>query len=628
MNRIHLLDPITAERIAAGEVVERPASIVKECVENSIDAGATRIEVQLEDGGKKKISITDDGFGMSRDDLMNAVKRHATSKIREFSDLESLATLGFRGEALPSIAAVSRLSILSREKGESQAYLWEQGQVITETFGLFAGAKHGTRLMAQGLFSEIPARLKFLKSSSSEASHIRDWLERHSLAHPGIGFKLQSESKTLFEVRTGETAEERVRAVLADGADFPIIEKEIRIGPDFSIQIQWVQGLSLSHTRSMIQTVNGRPLKDRVLSQALLNGFKQSLLPGQFPALHLTIRMPANLMDVNVHPTKTEVRFLNSGQIFSLIEKGVKEMVTENGQVRYLPQTQAPAPYFSDSQTREWAPSQPSRYAPPSYHAPAVTPPSLDTPEPASFPTMDFSSTPFQPALGIHSVAESRPMPQPLPSMEGENASPFHSIMGGQYLGTLFRTYLLFDLGTEIALIDQHAAHERIRFEKLKSNVFKPGADVPMQPLLLPESVRLSREEVSKLTPKLKLLAELGFEAEAFSDESILFRAVPAAWGTAALPTRLRNLLDRLSEVEFDPKSSQEILLDETLFEKLASEACHSAIRAGDQLERVEAIALLEELASQEHPWNCPHGRPTIVRVARARLEEWFYRRV
>ncbi|RYZ65051.1 MAG: hypothetical protein EOP09_14910, partial [Proteobacteria bacterium] len=358
----------------------------------------------------------------------------------------------------------------------------------------------------------------------------------------------------------------------------------------------------------------------RVLNQALLNGFKQSLLPGQFPALLLTVNMPANLLDVNVHPTKTEVRFLNSGQMFSLIERAVKEMVTESGQVRYLPASApAPAPYFADSQNREWAPTNPSTY---SRHYSSGS-----AHEAPSFPTIDFSSTPFQPALTLSSTPGPQPTPQSL-NFESETSSPFHAILSGQYLGTLFRTYLLFDLGNEIALIDQHAAHERIRFEKLKSSVFTKGVDVPVQPLLLPESVRMSREDISKTAPKLGLLEELGFEAEAFSDESILFRAVPAAWGTAALPTRLRNLLGRLSEIEMDSKTSGEMLLDETLFEKLASEACHSAIRAGDNLERVEALALLEELASQEHPWNCPHGRPTIVRVARARLEEWFYRRV
>jgi DNA mismatch repair protein MutL len=604
-NPIQLLDPLVAERIAAGEVIERPASVVKELVENALDAGATEIEVSLEEGGRVLIEVTDNGGGIPPEELALAVRRHATSKLRELSDLERLATLGFRGEALPSIAAVSELTLLSRARGAASAHEWRaptvptgEGRAPAVTFGHFLHSPHGTRVQARGLFSQLPARLKFLKTQAAEVSQVREWIERLALAHPEAGFKLLSDGRALVQLRPAKEAE-RVRAVLSDGDDYPLITADnSTYAGEVRVRVHWLQGLSSPQSRRIVQVVNGRAVRDRLLQQALMMPFRQALLPGQFPAVALYIELDPSLLDVNVHPTKTEIRFLRSRDIFHAVEGLVEGMIVKEG-----------APGIVASRT-PWSASE-------SMALPLAPAPSWSESPRTYSGSVTGSVSDTTPDSGTAAVSDAASLS--VSASDTGTANGF--LTGSRFAGFLFNTYMLYDLGHELALVDQHAAHERIRYERLRARISGGRAPQPQQ-LLIPETARFPAERRPELEQKLTRLHALGFEAELFGDDTVLFRAVPADWGTDSLRPRIKNLVDKLLE------SDTASLIDETIFEALASEACHGSVRAGDRLEPAEAAAIVRDLFACEHPWNCPHGRPTVVRVPRGRLEEWFQRRV
>ncbi len=620
--QIALLPPAVAERIAAGEVVERPASIVKEAVENALDAGATEIEVRLEDGGRSLIEILDNGCGMSESDLPLALQRHATSKLRSLADLDRIVTLGFRGEALPSIAAVAELRILSRpvdgpvDREESTAYELEAriegpSPVHRLTHGTFAGGSpHGTRIQARGLFAQVPARLKFLKSAAAEVSAVREWMERLALTHPTVGFKLSSETRVLLNLRPSDTLE-RIRAILADGEDFPIVSSPRVESPGLSLQVHWLQGLSSPQTRKIVQIVNGRAVRDRVIQQALLQPFRQSLLPGQFPAVALYLELDPASIDVNVHPAKTEIRLLDSGRIFREIDRALGALIQKHGSIGFAAgQRETQAPSWSAEAPRPFF-SSGSLFAGTS--SPALPP----------FPPGGAHPAPLSSLPESHSEALSEEL----------KPSPIRALLSaGTFAGTLFQTYVLYDLGQELVLIDQHAAHERIRYEKLRARALSQAASSVLssrQPLLIPEAVHFAPEQRPLLEARLPWLEKLGFEVEVFGESAALFRTIPSEWGAENLRIRLKGLVERLLSLPgTEALTPGGLLLDETRFEKLASEACHSAIRAGDRLERMEIEALVDALGTCEHPWNCPHGRPTLARIPRSRFEEWFLRRV
>lgn len=594
---IQILKPAVAERIAAGEVIERPSSVVKELIENSLDAGATEISVSLEDGGKSLIEVTDNGHGMGPEDLSLCVLRHATSKLNVLDDLERIHTLGFRGEALPSVAAVSQLSIISRRAGSDAAFELTLGDLSERnedsarpervTFGHFLHSMHGTRIQARGLFAQVPARLKFLKSQGAEVSQVREWMERLALTHPQTGFQLFSEGRAILTLRPEDEAS-RTRTLLGDKNDTPIITStwsDEAHTPSLRLRAHWLQGLSVPNARKLVQVINGRAVRDRVVQQALLSPFRQALLPGQFPAFALYLEIDPSQLDVNVHPTKTEVRFLESGRVFRAIESLVETMIARHG-----------APAYASTLWR--ASENPSPI-------PSFRPANVATPS----PVWNFSAPPV-----IPSDSET-------PRVVSQN--PFQH---ARFNGIAFNTYLLFEHESELIVIDQHAADERIRYEALKKKF--TSRTLSSQALLLPEAVRFAPEQRQRLLERLAWIQKLGFEAEIFGEDSLLFRAIPAEWGTDSLRTRLKNLIDRLLATEVTEKNESALAVDESLFESLASEACHSAIRAGDALEPIEARAILGRLFECTHPWNCPHGRPTVVRLARGKLEEWFQRRV
>lgn len=609
-SRVHVLNPLVAERIAAGEVIERPASVVKELVENSLDAGATEITVCLEDGGKALIEVLDNGHGIFRDDLKVCIQRHATSKLNSLSDLEKIATLGFRGEALPSVGAVADLTLLSRTASSDTAYQLRVHSMQADpepeavTFGHFLSSQHGTRIQARGLFSQVPARLKFLKSQAAEVGQVREWIERLALAHPQTGFQLISDQRSILKLRPQDEVA-RVKAILSDGDSYPVVSANNDLGfrdrekGDLHIRAHWLQGLSSPQTRRVLQVVNGRSVKDRLLQQAILSAFKQSLLPGQFPAIAVYIEIDPAQIDVNVHPTKTEIRFLESRKIFHALESLISSMIEKNGAPAFVP-------------TQKWGAYEST----PNFSF--TTPPTLNIPSPQT--TSTFSRQEM-PSISSHSDSPTAP------SLSTPSQAARLGLTAERFMGTSFNTYLFYDLGEELVLIDQHAAHERIRYEKLRTRATDPACANSRQALLLPEAVHFDSEQRGVLEGRLSWLDALGFEAEIFGETALLFRAIPGEWGAYDLRTRLKNLVERIAELDANTTLPQ-VFMDENLFEKLASEACHSAIRAGDRLERVEALELIEQLFQCEHPWNCPHGRPTVARVPKGKIEEWFLRRV
>ncbi|MFZ9595135.1 MAG: DNA mismatch repair endonuclease MutL [Bdellovibrionia bacterium] len=710
-SRIQVLPPGVAERIAAGEVIERPASVIKELVENSLDAGSTEIAVILEDGGKSLIEILDNGQGMTAQDLDLSIQRHATSKLSTLADLENIQSLGFRGEALASIAAVTDLSLVSRAKGASQAFELKAGDVTERriqtptaepiTFGHFLNSPHGTRIRARGLFSQIPARLKFLKSQAAEVSQTREWLERLALAYPHVGFRLVSNDREILSFRP-QSELERVKTLLSDEGDFPILTSETE--PDgfrdlgLHIRIHWVQGLSTSTSRKLLQIVNHRAVRDKMLQQALLVPFKQALLPGQFPAAALFIEINPAAIDVNVHPSKLEIRFLDQRKIFSSIDSLIKALIQkrgapafaaafspppsqkdsipfaapafsfqDQGSKRTEPVSSPEAPSFESSPAWPWsAPPKdpvPSRSAPPpsssSFYSKTSTLPLGQTP---AFlvenlpPRPTLRSSPLETSgRGPHSsLQESCREPSPAPF----NASSNHPLQNARYLGVLFQTYLAYESASQMILVDQHAAHERVRYEAYRKKALRDphSSDRPIeaQALLIPEAIRIPSEDRALMVDLLPELARLGFEAQCTGQEEpiLLFRSVPAEWGKwglSSLKPKLKNLVDRLTHFKkqeasddqalsepqtsmepraSDPPSLLSVIFDEALFEGLASQACHSSVRAGDRLEPLEVESLAQQLFECEHPWNCPHGRPTVVIVPQSKFEEWFQRQV
>lgn len=585
MGNIRILPSLIAERIAAGEVVERPASVVKELCENAIDAGASAVEVRLAKGGTELIEVTDNGSGMPREDLEVCIGRHATSKIREFEDLSKLNTLGFRGEALPSIASVSELSVVSRSSGSTVTHEIRLAQSAAERVEArnvpnisFLGSAHGTRVRVASLFSQIPARLKFLKSTGAETSAVREIIERLALTHPEVAFTLKNEDRTLLEL-PAESLKDRTVRMLADDNPYEIVETELPGA--YSIRVIWLKGLSLPHTRGMYQIVNGRALRDRTLQSAILNPLKQSFLPGNFPVCVVRIDLPTDELDVNVHPGKTEIRFLESRKIYALCDAAFERLL---GRPAFRDGGPGPDPGFHPPQWNHQWNNQWNR-----------------------------ESTPFL-ALNAETQAGTGPSTTP-PTF-------FDSTPIGEYRGVWFATYLAFEKDDKITLIDQHAAHERVRYEQIKKGVLgKQGCET--QQLLVPEVVKFPPDRLIRLRNKLDWVKPLGFDAEVFGEESVVFRAIPSVWGSGTLPERLRNLLERLENEDAGPEHPT---WDEVLFEKIAMEACRSSFKAGDTLHEWSARDLVRKLFTCEHPGNCPHGRPTSITLSRNKVEEWFSR--
>ncbi len=584
------------DQIAAGEVVERPASVVKELVENALDAGAGRVTVEIRSGGRDWIAVSDDGSGMPPADARLALERHATSKLVGPADLARIGTFGFRGEALPAIAAVSRLRLRTRARGapEGIELRVEGGRLIEERA---AGGPQGTRVEVADLFGSIPARRKFLKRPTTEWGHAADWLARAALALPGVHFEVRRDERPALSWPGVADPLDRVAAVLGEeeaAALVPMAREEGRAAVDGFVSRPDRHRPNLA---GVYLFVNGRPVRDRTLQHALLEVYRDLLPRGRYPSAVVFLRVPPESVDVNVHPAKWEVRFADPQEIHQLVRRGVRDAVG----------------------TRQWL-------APPgSLHGRAGAGEARDLPLAAEItaPPAALREAPAQPGL-----AERSPNPQALLERAQRGAAERSSnrLAELRLLGQLLATYLVLEGKDGLVLVDQHAAHERVLYERLRAEWMQRG--VASQGLLAPRVVELAPAAAAALEQCAASVARLGFDLEPFGAGSVAVRAVPALLCDRDPAGLIRGLADELASAgtAADALRTGARALDaaERIF---ASLACHSARRKGELLEPREQLALLDALDTI--PWapTCPHGRPVAVPLALAEIERRFGRR-
>jgi DNA mismatch repair protein MutL len=586
------------DQIAAGEVVERPASVVKELVENALDAGAGRVRVDLREGGAALVAVSDDGSGMAPEDARLALERHATSKLRDAEDLQAISSFGFRGEALPAIASVSRLRLRTRpaDAAEGTEIVVDHGRWVHERT---AGGAAGTRIEVADLFSGVPARRKFLKRPATEWSHSAEWLVRAALVRPEVHFDVIRDGKAAFTWPAVADPRERIAAALTER------EAEAMLPVDCERAEFRVRGFTSRpdvHRRTaagLYLAVNGRPVRDRLLRHALVEVYRDWLPRGRFPTAVLELEVPPDAVDVNVHPAKWEVRFVDPRAIHSLLFAALRGAIETRGWLGGAPTAAPLAGRPSESGT--WAAGGPA----------SETPAFAGRREPAPSDWL---------------LAE-RPAPEPV-GADQEGTAPFR-FTDLRVVGQLLTTYLLVEDKHGLLLVDQHAAHERVLYERLRAAWLEGG--VERQPLLVPLTVELEPAQAAVLAAEREALEPLGFEVEAFDAGTALVRAIPALLAGRDPATLLRGLVDELAEGgslggpedRTDPSAVRHLEAADRVF---ASMACHSARRAGDALEPREQRALLDSLDTI--PWapTCPHGRPVAVPMSLTEIERRFGR--
>ncbi|WP_395688225.1 DNA mismatch repair endonuclease MutL [Aestuariivirga sp.] len=572
--QIRRLPEGTINRIAAGEVIERPASVVKELVENALDAGAAQIDVAFRGGGKSLVRVADDGVGMGPEDLALAVERHATSKLSD-DNLTDIRFLGFRGEALPSIGAVSRLVITSRPRAGGEAHMIKvEGGVLSPPRP--AALSRGTEIEVKDLFFATPARLKFLKADRSETAEAADVVRRMAIAHPGVGFSFTTEERRLIDVPAGQTEDERLARIL--GADFMDNSVAFALERD-GLRLRGYAGLptySRNTSGQQYMFVNSRGVRDKVLAGAIRGAYADVIPAGRYPVLVLRIDCPSERVDVNVHPAKSEVRFRDSGLVRGTIISAIREALGH----RRLPDTAL------SQQTA-------ARFR--------IT----------GGPTYPAGFAEVQQALDMN-------MP-PVASAERETETVTNDFPLGQARTQVHDNYIVAQTRDGIVLIDQHAAHERLVYERLKRERGERGIEI--QPLLVPLVVDLDSVEVERLCGASEVLAQSGLVLEGFGEGAVIVREVPAAIAKADIAGILRDVAGELSELGVASS------VEERINHVLATIACHHSVRAGRRLRPEEMDALLREMESTPNSGQCNHGRPTFIELKLSDIEKLFGRR-
>ncbi len=628
--RIVLLDENTANRIAAGEVVERPASAVKELVENAIDAGATVIQVALEEGGKRRIVVSDNGFGMNRTDAIMALQRHATSKIRSADDLFAIHTLGFRGEALPSIASVSRFSLLSRaQEDEVGSLLNVEGGDLLDVSD--AAVSAGTTIEVADLFFNTPARLKFLKSTSAEMARVLDALGNLSIAYPHVSIRVQHGNVTSFtSPGTGEPLA-AIAAVWGREAArklIPISNESPGLSISGFVSTPDVTRPGRSHE---LFFVNKRPIKSRLLAHALEDAFRALTPDSRFPLATVFVEVNPDMVDVNVHPTKTEVKFTRDGEVHHAVSQAIKgallrygivptatavPMQSNSGMDALIDQRPSEQPLLFGNESRDsaflsrdaftLASVQPSDA---DYSGEAESQAELD------LPTLIVPLTaPVLGSGGIVGIPEDtlplQPPPQPRPFAE--------RLREFTVLGQAQNTYIIALTPDGLAVIDQHVAHERVLYERLTVKRFSMG--IPVQRLAIPLTVSMSKREALLLLEHCDSFAQSGWEISPFGGESFVVRAIPAVLANKQYERILKDMIEEL----VNQSISRKLLVQRD--HVTITNACKMAVKAGDPLTIPEMTALLEQLAETENPYLCPHGRPIVVTIGFGDIDKLFKR--
>ena len=641
MPKIVQLSQHVANLIAAGEVVERPASVVKELLENAVDAGASKVTIEIKDGGMTFIRVTDNGCGMAPEDARTAFLRHATSKLRTAEDLAAIGTMGFRGEALAAIASVSRIDLMTKTPGSTAGtdLHLEAGQITEESE---VGCPDGTTIIIRDLFFNTPARMKFMKADTVEGGRVTAAVQLQALAHPEVAFTYLRDGKQILSTPGSGKLEDAAYCVY--GRDCAKLVKVESRWENYSLTGFVSKPTDARPSRAM-QTffVNDRPVRSKLLISALEEAYRNQLMVGKFPACVLHLRLPANAVDVNVHPAKTEVKFLQEKAVFDCVHYGVLGALNkqiDRPQVQFKPNTTytaAPSkdpmslrgaagdvaisnnhatakkePFFRNMTTEEFKNYSAVIQSAPQPKKEAAVATVLAVERQQSIPVQEkiFAPAPVLP--------EKKEIPKPIPV---ESAEPEQTAMEmpaetpWRMVGELYNSYILVEQGEDAFLIDKHAAHERILFEKLKAN----QETISSQMLLSPIPVRLSPEGAAELLSNAAMLMELGFEIEEFGDNTVLLRQIP-------MDLDASNAADAVETLAADLLRGRREKADTVRDEILHTVACKAAIKAGWVNDEKELLALVKQVMTREDLKYCPHGRPICISLSKKQLEKQFKR--
>ncbi len=616
MGKIHLLPEALASQVAAGEVVERPASVVKELVENSIDAGATNIEVRVQRGGIALIRVTDDGSGMNRDDALMCLERNATSKIRTKEDLAAIHTLGFRGEAIPSIASVSKFCLTTREPGSltGTEIMINGGRIISVKD---SGEPPGTQIEVRSLFFNIPARRKFLRTETTEYSHLEQVIKTQAIAHENLRFSLVRDDRLAFQLPATTSLRERVGGLVGDDLAGRLLEIEVTSHKNVTVRgLIGPPGMGRSDKRQQLSFLNGRPVEAAVISRGLREGYHTALMKGQYPVTFLFIETDPSAVDVNVHPAKREVRFHDGfavqDAIINAVQRTLRERMTRpvsgvgftgNATATSIVQEDL-LPGHDHYTIRKDRSDLPWQQAP-------VTP---------LFTRLERERTEVLTQQGmVTDPTLSRP-PATLPTGSPTDPSD-HKPKAADYriIGVLGKLYVLLEGKEGLVLMDQHAAHERVLFEEMKRRMETEG--VPSQRLLSPIMVDLPPRDFDLISRNLETLGKLGLSAEPFGGNTLKIDALPVFLKSDDPETFLNEVINEIRSAS-DRMSAMRLGED-----MIATTVCRHAVKANDPLHEKELQKLLEDLLVCDMAYCCPHGRPTLIQINYAELERKFGRR-
>lgn len=643
MSKIIQLSPHIANLIAAGEVVERPASVAKELLENAVDAGASKITLEIRDGGMTFLRVTDNGCGMAPEDARTAFLRHATSKLRNAEDLASISTMGFRGEALAAIASVSRIELMTKTARilSGTSLMLEAGNITEESE---VGCPEGTTIVIRDLFFNTPARMKFMKADTVEGSRVASAVQLQALAHPEVAFRFLKDGKEVLSTPGNGGLQAAMYCIYGrDCAKMVAVESRWE---EYSLSGFVTRPTDARPSRSM-QTffVNDRPVKSRLLMSALEEAYRNQIMVGKFPSCVLHLTLPAHAVDVNVHPAKTEVKFLNEKAVFDCIHYGVLGALNKASDRPTIHFRQdAPAPKQATPAAKPETPAASAAPAKKDFYrtmtaeeykafssalkeAPQPKPaaaaatlqkmersPSLPLREPVAVPR-PAAAAPIPSAKPVEKPISKKEVPPAAPEEPEQTALPMPEEIPWRLVGELYRSYILVEQGDDAFLIDKHAAHERILFEKLKAN----QEAISSQALLSPIPVNLNPTAAAELLANRQMLDEVGFEIEEFGENTVLLRQIPMDLSPDMAAEALETMADNLL-------SGRRERADSVRDEILHTVACKAAIKAGWNNDPQELLALAQQVMAREDLKYCPHGRPICISLSKKQLEKQFKR--
>ena len=601
MSRIHLLPETVASQVGAGEVVERPASVVKELVENSIDAGARKIDILIRRGGISMVRVIDDGCGMDRDDALLSLERHATSKIRSVSDLEAIGTLGFRGEALPSIASVSRFRLTTREKDAvaGTEIMVNGGKIDIVRDG---GEAPGTQIEVRSLFYNVPARRKFLRAENTESRNIEHQLHLQAIGHADVAFSFARDDRVIFQLPATASLTDRIRDLYGND----LLGQLLPINGSTSSQIRisgliGQAGLSRQTRTQLLVFVNGRAIESPIVTAAIREGYHTALMKGQYPVTFLFLELDPGAVDVNVHPAKREVRFRDPNGIREAVARAIQETLAR-GRSDWQEKFRAPVP--EPGGTRAVV-SQNER---------------LGGSPPCELPQLEREFG----LRGERSIEIAAPAPEaeviPRGRFEADQNFKPRAPQQFQIIGVLNKLYVLMENADGLVLVDQHAAHERVLFEELRRRMEEQG--VPSQKLLISQTFELPPRDADWIEQNMSILQKMGIGIENFGPNTFKIDSLPGFLNVTDGAQFMRKVIDDLKSAS---DRSSPMRLGEDM---IATSVCRHAVKANDPLRYLEVEKLIQDLLACDLPYCCPHGRPTMIQISNAELERKFGRKV